>query len=44
MGGASIMWAKRNLQLFNTYDELTSMASGVKDSGDVYFIPGNLRM
>jgi len=40
MGGASIMWAKKSLQLFNTYDELNSIASGVKDSGDVYFIPG----
>lgn len=40
MGGASIMWAKKSLQLFNTYDELNSMASGIKDSGDVYFVPG----
>lgn len=41
MGGASIMWARNSLQLFNTYDELNSMVGSVKDSGDVYFVPGN---
>eukprot|EP00826_Nyctotherus_ovalis_P027962 TRINITY_DN2194_c0_g3_i4.p2 TRINITY_DN2194_c0_g3~~TRINITY_DN2194_c0_g3_i4.p2 ORF type:complete len:200 (-),score=60.49 TRINITY_DN2194_c0_g3_i4:77-676(-) len=40
MGGASIAWARNSLQLFNNYDEFNQMASGVKDSGDVYFVPG----
>ncbi len=39
MGGASIMWAKKNLQLFKDYNELTNMISGIPNSGDVYFVP-----
>jgi glycerol kinase len=40
MGGVSIMWAKKGLGLFNTYEELNEMIASVKDSGDVYFVPG----
>jgi glycerol kinase len=40
MGGASILWAKNNLQLFKTYDEFTQMVSSIQNSGDVFFVPG----
>jgi len=40
MGGASLMWAKKNLQLFKDYDELTKMISEIPNSGDVFFVPG----
>ena len=39
MGGACISWAKNNLGLFTSYDELNELISSVEDSGDVCFIP-----
>ena len=40
MGGASIMWAKKNMQFFSGYEELTQMLESVHNSGDVFFVPG----
>eukprot|EP01016_Furgasonia_blochmanni_P056389 TRINITY_DN9605_c0_g1_i2.p1 TRINITY_DN9605_c0_g1~~TRINITY_DN9605_c0_g1_i2.p1 ORF type:complete len:545 (+),score=138.61 TRINITY_DN9605_c0_g1_i2:96-1730(+) len=38
-GGSSLNWARDNLELFKDFDEMTTLASSVENSGGVYFVP-----
>ncbi|KAL4512767.1 hypothetical protein ABPG72_017452 [Tetrahymena utriculariae] len=39
VGGSSINWARDNLGLFKTYDELQKLVESIDDSGDLCFVP-----
>lgn len=39
MGGATVQWLRDGLQIIQSAEEITSLASSVADSGDAYLVP-----
>ena len=38
-GASTINWLKNNFQLYDDFEEMTSLAKGVEDGSNVMFIP-----